>query len=190
MNTSIEERLSGGHPNSLGATIEVAEDVLRDSSQTLMNELCKTYNSKDEVVRLRVSSALKRVCGLHRESISIQLSPKPEWILQRFDWLIQDIGKNLDQPSAKWSIAQMVRVLRPMLTQHQYEEAKVLLKHNLENEKDWIVQNMTATTLAAFAEEDVLLKKWLLPRLRAMSKDNRKSVAAKARKLLVSLDNS
>ena len=64
MKKTIEERLTGGHPNSLGETVSVAEDVLQDSSRQLFNELCRTYSSDDEVVRLRVSSALKRICYL------------------------------------------------------------------------------------------------------------------------------
>jgi len=31
MKKTIEERLTGGHPNSLGETVSVAEDVLQDS---------------------------------------------------------------------------------------------------------------------------------------------------------------
>jgi len=64
-NKSIEQRLTGGHPNSLGETAAVAEDVLQDKTEELMDELCSTYSSKDNVVRMRVSGALKRICGLH-----------------------------------------------------------------------------------------------------------------------------
>ena len=188
MKLSIETRLSGGHPNSLGNTIAVAEDVLHDDSQKLMNELCETYTSDDEVVRLRVSSALKRVCGLHNESISPKISPRPEWILERFDWLIHDIGK-LNQPSAKWSIAQMMKLLKPLLSNGQQKEVIKLLKHNLETEDDWIVQNMTADSLADFALEDSSLRKWLVSHLNVMKMDKRKSVAGKANKLLDQLDN-
>ena len=184
MKKTIEERLTGGHPNSLGETVSVAEDVLQDSSRQLFNELCRTYSSDDEVVRLRVSSALKRICGLHRDSLSVNTQPKPEWLLERFDWLIHDIGWNLDQPSAKWSIAQIVQELRTKITEKQRNEAIELLKHNLETESDWIVQNTTADTLTDFAANDSRLKAWLVPRLNKMKKDNRKSVSSKAVKLL------
>lgn len=187
MAETIEQRLSGGHPNSLGNTVAVAEDVLRDESENLMNELCQTYQSTDEVVRLRVSSALKRVCGLHRESISADISPRPDWILKRFDWLIDDIGWNLNQPSAKWTIAQITLALESKLSADQRQKAIKLLKHNLETEPDWIVQNMTAETLAHFAQKDEALRSWLIPKLKIMQTDSRKSVASRARKLTLSL---
>lgn len=189
MSKTIEARLTGGHPNSLGETVSVAEDVLRDNSKRLFRELCDTYDSEDEVVRLRVSSALKRVCGLHRDSLSPTIKPKPEWILERFDWLIDDIGNNLDQPSAKWSVAQIVLELQNKITNDQLSKAIELLKRNLETENDWIVQNITADTLANLALKDGSLKKWLIPRLEKMKSDKRKSVSAKAAKLLGSLSN-
>ena len=42
--------LTGGHPNSLGRTIEVVETVLADEAR--MEELFGCYGSVDEVVRL------------------------------------------------------------------------------------------------------------------------------------------
>jgi hypothetical protein len=188
MSKTIEERLTGGHPNSLGETVPVAEDVLKDSSKQLFYELCNTYNSEDEVVRLRVSSALKRVCGLHRNSVSASVQPKPEWIIDRFDWLINDIGWSLDQPSAKWTIAQIIQELQNKISEEQRHEAIKLLKNNLETESDWIVLNTTADTLADFAVNDVSIKKWLVTELKRMKTDKRKSVSSKATKLLKKLD--
>lgn len=179
-----EQRLGGGHHNSLGNTVAVTEDVLADDSQKLMDELCECYKSEDDVVRMRVSSALKRIAGLHPESISTE--PRPEWVMSRFDWLIDDIGRNLDQPSAKWSIAQMVMQLDVRLTKEQRARAVELLRHNLKAEDDWIVICATAQTLASVVlkHKDSNLKKWLIPHLKKMTKDARKSVAAKAEKLL------
>lgn len=189
MGSTIERRLSGGHPNSLGDTVAVAEDVLRDQTQVLMEELCATYSCADELVRLRVSSALKRVCGLHRDSMNKELCPRPEWLLQRFDWLVDDVGRHLDQPSAKWSIAQIVEVLEPDLTQDQRHRACELLKANLQLDPDWIVQNTTAGVLTRMAMRhgDGELKKWLVPELTRMSDDGRKSVSSRGKKFLQQL---
>jgi len=52
----FEKRLKGGHPNSLGNTIEVVEEVL--AKNDLFNELFNCYFSNDEVVRLRTSNAM------------------------------------------------------------------------------------------------------------------------------------
>ncbi len=186
---NTEKRLSGGHPNSLGNTVAVAEDVLADNSGQLMNELCQTYNSSDEVVRLRVSSALKRVAGLHPESMSGQNSPQPAWIVERFDWLIDEIGWQLDQPSAKWSIAQILAQIDDRLTTKQRARGIELMKHNLKTEDDWIVQNMTAQALTdlSLKHNDKNLQAWLKPQLKKTLNDNRRSVAGKAKKCLAKL---
>jgi len=53
-NVSIfEDTLTGGHHNSLGNTLVVADQVNADHS--LLPDLIATYASDDEVVRLRVS---------------------------------------------------------------------------------------------------------------------------------------
>ncbi|WP_272149171.1 hypothetical protein [Tenacibaculum aiptasiae] len=57
---NFEERLKGGHPNSLGNTVEIVEEVLAENE--LFNELFNCYHSNDEVVRLRTSNAMKRIC--------------------------------------------------------------------------------------------------------------------------------
>jgi len=118
------------------------------------------------------------------KSIDSKISPKPEWILSRFDWLIDDIGWGIDQPSAKWSIAQIVQQLDSVLSSRQRKRATELLKHNLETGNDWIVQNVTAEVLTNIVLEynDKQLKQWLLPRLNRMIKDSRKSVANRAKK--------
>ena len=54
---NFEQRLTGGHPNSLGNTIEVVNEVLKD--EKLFDELFNCYFSRDEIVRLRVSNAMK-----------------------------------------------------------------------------------------------------------------------------------
>jgi hypothetical protein len=56
----FRNRLKGGHPNSLGNTIEIVDEVLKDNS--LFEELFNCYFSDDEIVRLRTSNAIKRLC--------------------------------------------------------------------------------------------------------------------------------
>ena len=56
---SIEQTLTGGHPNSLGNTVEVVNMILSDHSH--FQELFECYFSDNEVVRLRVSNAMKRI---------------------------------------------------------------------------------------------------------------------------------
>lgn len=171
----FEQILTGGHPNSLGKTEEVVNEVLKDHRK--LKDLFACYQSSDEVVRLRVSSAMKRIC-----------KAKPDWLLEYVDRFQAEIA-NLDQPSAKWSLAQIFTWLDSLLSGIQRKRAIEIMKRNLETDKDWIVQNITAESLAHFAKSDIQLRKWLVPQLDTMKGSKHKSVAHKARKLLDIMEN-
>lgn len=167
--SSFETMLTGGHPNSLGRTIEVVQAVLADRSR--LEQLFACYQSRDAVVRLRVSNALKRI-----------EAERHDWLVPFVDRLIGEIGA-LDQPSAQWTLAQLFLKLGPDMTREQHAKATALLKRNLAQHDDWIVLNMTMETLWRWAQADAGLAAWLEPHLARLAKDPRKSVAARARKL-------
>ena len=56
---SFEQSLKGGHPNSLGNTLEVVDAVLGNTDK--MEDMFLCYQSDDETVRLRTSNAFKRI---------------------------------------------------------------------------------------------------------------------------------
>ena len=114
---SFEQMLTGGHPNSLGRTIEVVEMVLADSS--LLQELYNCYFSQDEIVRLRTSNALKRIS---RE--------EPEWLVGYIDGFLAEIAE-IDQASTKWTLANLFETLRQYMNAEQYQKAEQVLKRNL-----------------------------------------------------------
>ncbi len=174
---NIEEFLSGGHPNSLGRTDEVVILVTEDASKNLFNQLLNTYGSSDPVVRLRVSSSLKRLVKL-----------KPQWIIERFDYLVKNIAWNLNQPSVKWSMPQVFDYIWQDLSLSQQAELIELMKHYLDTENDWIVQNMVSEILAKKSRNNQELTAWIKPRLNRMIKDSRKSVSKKGMKLLDELN--
>jgi len=165
----FEARLKGGHPNSLGNTIEVVEEVFKD--QNLFEELFNCYFSDDEIVRLRVSNAMKRICKV-----------QPKWLLPYISRFINEISK-IDQASTKWTLADLFGMLSNKLSEYQLEEAKSIIKHNLDTEDDWIVLNSSMQTLAEWSQKDAELKEWLLPRLEKLSGDKRKSVSKRAIKI-------
>lgn len=170
-NVSIfEDTLTGGHHNSLGNTLQVAEQVI--AKRTLLPELIETYASEDEVVRLRVSSALKRVA---RE--------RPDWIHEEINTIMNWVER-LKQPSAQWSVGQMFLSIGPKLTPDERERAIALMKTHIETSQDWIVLNHTMETLAQWAHDDHDLEEWLVPHLARFAEDSRKSVAKRARRLL------
>jgi hypothetical protein len=170
---AFEVALTGGHPNSLGNTEGVVSEVLKDHSK--LQDLYDCYKSEDEVVRLRVSSAMKRIC-----------KARPEWIMEYLDKFQAEISQ-IDQPSAKWSLAQIFMWLDRKMDEKQRRRAIEIMKHNLKTDDDWIVQNLTAESLAYFAGTNADLKKWLIPQLEKMKSSRHNSVARKAHKLIEAL---
>ena len=173
MTESFESMLTGGHPNSLGRTVEVVQCVLDQPDR--FAELFACYGSDDPVVRLRTSSAMKRVEAEHH----LLLVP----YIDRF---IDEIGE-LDQASAQWTLAQMFNRLASDMTAKQRAAALKILQRNIEHHNDWIVLNTTMETLAEWGRKDPPLLKWLGPHLRRLSLDRRKSVKRRAVKLLTAL---
>ena len=163
------DMLAGGHPNSLGRTAEVVDLVLADVSR--LEELYSCYSSPDEVVRLRTSSAFKRVSWAH-----------PEWLGAYLDKFLGEVSQ-IEQASAQWTLAQLFSTLVGRMNAEQLEKAKRVLRHNLSTCEDWIVLNTTMETLVEWAEEDEELKRWLQPQLERLRNDSRKSVSGRAVKL-------
>ena len=166
----FEERLAGGNPNSLGNTVEIVEEVLRDPARFV--EFFNCYFCKDEVVRLRVSNGMKRICAVN--------SPL---IVPYIDRFLDDIAQ-IEQASTKWTLAQLFLMLDTDLTENQKTKAKQILKENLITESDWIVLNQTMETLGKWSKDDKELKAWIQPHLRVLAADTRKSVSKKALKTL------
>ena len=176
MRLEFEKMLTGGHPNSLGRTVEVVEMVF--INQERLAELYGCYFSEDEVVRLRTSNAMKRVS-----------KERPAWLVPYLSGLLTDIAR-LEQASAQWTLANLFETLEPYMTPEQKAGAKEVMKVNLEVYDDWIVLKNTAQILGKWAREDAELKAWLKPHLKRLSGDSRKSVARAAQKQLTALSQS
>jgi len=110
----FEERLSGGHPNSLGDTVKVVEEVLKQPKR--FQELFDCYFSDDEVVRLRTSNAMKRVA---RENKAL--------LVPYLDAMLDDILK-IPQPSVHWMLTQLFALLTEGMSKPQLVRAKKFLK--------------------------------------------------------------
>lgn len=170
MAQGFEAMLTGGHPNSLGRTEEVVALVLEDDSR--FAELFDCYRSADEVVRLRVSSAMKRIEPARRDLV-----------LAYLDRFIEEIGA-LDQASAQWTLAQLFERLEADMSPQQRAGALAIMRRNLAEHRDWIVLNVTMDVLFAWSADDPELREWMRAHLERLAKDNRKSVAKRAGKLL------
>ncbi|MEM6303251.1 MAG: hypothetical protein AAF744_00930 [Pseudomonadota bacterium] len=170
----FEDMLTGGHPNSLGRTVEVVDRVLATPAR--MTELFECYRSRDEVVRLRVSNALRRV-----------QAARPDLIVPLIDRLLDEISA-LDQPSAQWTLPKLFEGAAEAMTPAQSAAALAVVKRNLAMHGDWIVLNNSMDYLTPLAQGDENLKAWLIPHLIRLAEDSRKSVAARATKELRRLD--
>ena len=168
----FENPLTGGHPNSLGNTESVVDEVLAD--RALLAELVECYRSEDAVVRLRVSSAVKRVA-----------QQRPEWVAAHLDDLLGWVAQ-IDQASTKWTLSILFVLLDAYLAPPQRDAAIALMQANL-HYVDWIVQNTTAESLAYFARQRPELAAWLVPELHTLTTSRHKSVRGRAQKLLTSL---
>ncbi len=170
---NFEIRLKGGHPNSLGNTIEVVEEVLAEPQ--LFNELFNCYFSNDETVRLRTSNAMKRICKVDKTLLVPYIN--------RF---ISEIAA-IDQASTQWTLSQLFDMLEKDLTKTQVDQAKELMKNNLANHSDWIVLCQTMDTLTKWTKNDQALENWMIPHLQRLATDGRKSVSGKATKMIKKL---
>ena len=173
MREPFEQMLTGGHHNSLGRTIEVVDLVLADPD--LFPELFATYQSQDEVVRLRTSNAMRRVEAVRHDLL-----------VPYIDRFIEEIGA-LDQASAQWTLAVLFNLLRGDMDATQQAGALAVMKRNLVEHNDWIVLNNIMETLTDWAADVPDLADWLAPHLERLKKDPRKSVAARARKFAARL---
>ena len=173
MGETFEEMLSGGHHNSLGRTEEVTSLVLADRGR--LEELIDTYSSKDELVRLRVSGAVKRVTIAH-----------PDWTMDFMDRLQSDVAA-IDQASTQWTLALIFDLTKNLMNAQQLSRAVDIMKTNLETHPDWIVLNNSMQVLFDWSGDDPELAAWLTPQLERLTSETRKSVAGRARKLLAKL---
>ena len=169
----FENKLKGGHPNSLGNTLEVVKEVLNDVG--LFESLFQCYFSDDEVVRLRTSSAMKRIG-----------KENPQLLVPYINRFIDEISM-IDQASTQWTLAQLFDLLHAEMSESQIKSAKKILKKNLRNHSDWIVINTTIEILSQWARNDPALKKWLIPMLQKHAIDSRKSIANRAQKWIEKL---
>lgn len=172
---NFENRLKGGHPNSLGNTVEIVEEVLAENEH--FDELFNCYFSKDEIVRLRTSNAMKRICKVEKKIL-----------IPYIDRFFIEIAR-INQPSTQWTLSQLFGMLQENMNERQIRQAKKIMKDNLANHNDWIVLNQTMDTLAKWAKKDVELKQWIKPHLKRLSADERKSVSGRAKKMIEIVGN-
>jgi hypothetical protein len=164
--------LSGGNPRSLGNVGLVVELVLQHPDR--VDELFGCLFSDDEILRMRAGDALEKICA-----------QRPDLLQPYVPGLLDEVS-GIRQPSVQWHLAQMLAEVS--LTDAQRAQAVSILRCNLVTFDDWILINLTIEAMAKFARQDPTLSPDLVVLLRGCVNDRRKSVAARARKLLSEFD--
>ena len=166
----LHDRLSGGDPRTLHNVDEVVKTVLADPER-LGELIACVLASHDQIVRLRAGDALEKVCRT-----------QPCLMQPHVPLLLGEMGK-IHQPSVQWHVAQMLGHVR--LTATQRRRAAGLMDENLDESTDWIVLSCSLETLAALARAGPAVVDDLRGQLRRHVHSGYKSLASRARKLLV-----
>lgn len=164
----ISEMLAGGNPRTLGKTEEVIKLVL--AQRALLNELFNCLFLADEVVRMRASDALEKICR-----------QKTGWLVPYKEKLLNEVPK-IRQASVQWHLAQILSEIE--LSPREQARAITLLKNNLQTMDDWIVTNLTLESLATFARKKALNHEEFVAILGRYQQSNHKSVVSRSNKLL------
>lgn len=165
--------LTGGDPRSLRNVGIVIEAASRQPGR--LEELVQCVFSADEIVRMRASDALEKVCRAH------------PGLVQRFVPRLLAEMPLIEQASVQWHLAQILTEVQ--LDEEQQAQAVAVLEHNLGTSGDWIVTNLTLQALATFARTSPAVRTRLVERLHHFQDSPYKSVASRSRKLLAEFDS-
>ncbi len=163
----IKDMLAGGNPR----TLKGVEDVIAKVTKTpeLLDELFTCLFVDDEIVRLRASDALEKICVMY-----------PDWFVKYVPHLLNKVSK-IRQPSVQWHLAQMLAVIP--LTKFQQLKAIDILVSNLETMDDWIVTNLTLESLAHFTRIGIFDVNKMVEILNKYEYDKHKSVVSRTKKI-------
>lgn len=168
MVASVRQQLVGGDPRTLRHVDMVVERVRR--TPHLLDELLDcVVGEEDEVVRMRASDALEKICR-----------DRPDLLQPRVAVVLGPMAR-IPQASVQWHVAQMLGELP--LTAHQRSRAARLLDRYLRASTDWIVLNCSLETLAALSREDDGLLGLLREHLARCEESPYRSLSSRARRL-------
>jgi hypothetical protein len=170
---AVEALLTGGDPRSLRNAAIVIDAASRQPGR--LAELVQCVFSPDEIIRMRASDALEKVCRAH-----------PGLLRPFVPRLVGEMSR-IEQASVQWHLAQILTEVE--LDEAQQAAVITILEHNLDTSGDWIVTNLTLQALATFAQTSPGVRARLIKRLPHYQDSPHKSVASRARKLLAEFGN-
>jgi hypothetical protein len=170
---AIEALLTGGDPRSLRNAAIVIDAASRQPGR--LAELVQCVFSPHEIIRMRSSDALEKVCRAH------------PGVLRPFVPRLLGEMSRIEQASVQWHLAQILTEVE--LDEAEQTAAITILEHNLDTSGDWIVTNLTLQALATFARTRPAARARLIERLHHYQDSPYKSVSSRARKLLAEFGN-
>ena len=103
--------------------------------------------------------------------------------MEFMDRLQSDIAA-IDQASTQWTLATLFDLTKKHLSPSQRERAIEIMYDNLCLHNDWIVLNTSMQVLFDWGKKDPALLEKVLPRIKELQSDERKSVSGRAKKYL------
>lgn len=165
--------LAGGDRRTLRNVGAVVREAI-DNPKRIAELVGCIIGRDDEIVRMRASDALEKVCR-----------QRPALVQPHLAKLLGPMAL-LDQPSVQWHVAQMLPELS--LTDAQRERAVEILCRYLESSSDWIVLNCSLDSLAKLSRTDDVLVPLLIQHLRRYEHSPYRSLTSRARRLLAEFD--
>jgi hypothetical protein len=166
-------KLTGGDRRSIGASEEVAADVIRDP--TLFDVVFGGMLGDDPLVRMRCADAVEKITATH-----------PEYLQPHKEKLISQVA-GVEQQEVRWHVAQML----PRLDLNADERAaafSVLLGYL--NDPSRIVKTFAMQALADLAEDDASLRPRVIDLLEDLTRTGSPAMQSRGRKLLERLRRS
>lgn len=164
---AILKRLQGGDRRSIGASLEVAADVL--ANPLLFPDLFGGMLSDDPLIRMRAADAVEKVT-MHNPQL---LQPLKKKLLGRIALV--------DQKEIRWHSAQLfsrIEWTRP-------ERAKLLqILQEYLTDASSIVRTFAMQALADIAEKDKKLRTPILKQLKQLTETGTPAMKARGKKLL------
>jgi len=170
---AVEALLAGGDPRSLRNAAIVIDAASRQPER--LAELVQCVFSPDQIIRMRASDALEKVCRAH-----------PALLRPFVPQLLGEMSR-IEQASVQWHLAQILTEVE--LDETEQAAAITILEHNLDTSGDWIVTNLTLQALATFARTSPATRTRLIERLHRYQDSPYKSVSSRAQKLLAEFGN-
>lgn len=164
---TILDIIRGGDKRSLKGVDETVQLVLANPEK--LSELYNCLFYDDEIVKMRASDALEKICR-----------QRPDLLEPYLDKLIDDVAQ-VKQPSIQWHLAQIFSEVK--LSSRQKESAIKIMRDNLDKMDDWIVVNLTLESLANFVRKGDISETEFGMILEKFQRSRHKSVVSRVGKL-------